>query len=70
MRGVGADASKLVQKLLRDTNAQPATEFASEPVAAAPTRVDVGAQSNEEPTGVDVFRLIALRNRLADALER
>jgi hypothetical protein len=25
---------------------------------------------HEEPIGVDVFRLIALRNRLADALER
>ena len=27
-------------------------------------------KSHEEPAGVDVFRLIALRNRLADALER
>jgi len=26
--------------------------------------------AREEPIGVDVFRLIALRNRLADALER
>ena len=54
-----------VQKLLRDKAAaevpQPVTE---EPAMAAV------AEPDEQPAGVDVFRLIALRNRLAEALER
>lgn len=39
---------------------------------AAPAMSETGSQmpEHEEPIGVDVFRLIALRNRLADALER
>jgi DNA-binding transcriptional MerR regulator len=57
-----------VQKLLRDKNAS--AELTPEPVPAAALPVQAEEHSNEEPTGVDVFRLIALRNRLADALER
>ena len=54
-----------VQKLLREKGAEPA-----EP-AAAP-RPAPASPALDEPPGpnVDVFRLIALRNRLADALER
>ena len=51
-----------VQKLLRDRNAE---EPAAEPEFAAP-RANVAA--HEKSIGVDVFRLIALRNRLADAI--
>jgi DNA-binding transcriptional MerR regulator len=56
-----------VQKLLRDKGAQAvdvaaAVSIASESASAAPTE-------EESVTGVDVFRLIELRNRLASALE-
>ena len=51
-----------VQKLLREKSGQ-APELQNAP-APAPIAVQ-----HEEATGVDVFRLIALRNRLADALE-
>jgi DNA-binding transcriptional MerR regulator len=51
-----------VQKLLRDKGAQ-----AVEVAVAARETVEPGAAEHEE--GVDVFRLIALRNRLAEALE-
>jgi len=51
-----------VQKLLRDKAGE-----APEPAAAAPQPMPVPA--HEESTAVDVFRLIELRNRLADALE-
>jgi DNA-binding transcriptional MerR regulator len=52
-----------VQKLLRDKQAQ-AVEVAT---AARETAVPVELAHKAE--GVDVFRLIALRNRLAEALE-
>ena len=55
-----------VQKLLRDKNAQ-AVEVASavrEPVAAPPAPVEPS-----EGGGVDVFRLMALRDRLLSALD-
>jgi DNA-binding transcriptional MerR regulator len=55
-----------VQKLLREKGQQqenPQPAVAVEPSAPTPA-------APEEATGVDVFRLIALRNRLADALER
>ena len=61
-----------VQKLLRDKGASEVAQI--EPVAAP--AAPIAAQphdeepDHEEPVGVDVFRLIALRNRLADALER
>ena len=51
-----------VQKLLRDKGAQ-----AVEVAVAARETVEPAAAGHEE--GVDVFRLIALRNRLAEALE-
>ncbi len=56
-----------VQKLLRDRD----TAQAAAPIdeGPAPQRVSEMPE-HEEPIGVDVFRLIALRNRLADALER
>jgi DNA-binding transcriptional MerR regulator len=59
-----------VQKLLRDKSAQVAPELTPESAPVAALQVRDELQSNEEPTGVDVFRLIALRNRLADALDR
>jgi len=54
-----------VQKLLRDKNAsepEPAVEAPAPPAVAEIPR-------HNEPMGVDARRLIALRNRLADALE-
>ena len=54
-----------VQKLLREKAAQ-----AAEPQNAAPApEAPLTAMTHEETSAVDVFRLIALRNRLADALE-
>ena len=52
-----------VQKLLRDKQAQ-AVE-----VAVAARETAEPAPPQQEQAGVDVFRLIALRNRLAEALE-
>jgi DNA-binding transcriptional MerR regulator len=59
-----------VQKLLRDRHAEqlPAPPSEAKP-AVPPTSHDSEMPAHEEPTGVDVFRLIALRNRLADALD-
>ena len=62
-----------VQKLLRD-KADGAPEMAHEPVAlpvaTAPIEVAPVVAEDEEPTaGIDIFRLIALRNRLAEAIE-
>jgi DNA-binding transcriptional MerR regulator len=56
-----------VQKLLRDKGAQAvevatATAIASDPVSSTP-------MEQEPARGVDVFRLIELRNRLASALD-
>jgi DNA-binding transcriptional MerR regulator len=60
-----------VQKLLRDRHAQEAPASGEEqPAPAAPAQQVQERPAHEEPIGVDVFRLIALRNRLADALER
>jgi DNA-binding transcriptional MerR regulator len=63
-----------VQKLLRD-KADGGEEMAPEPVAAppvaaAPIQAAPVVAEDEEPTaGIDIFRLIALRNRLAEAIE-
>ena len=59
-----------VQKLLREKNAPEEPSPVSEQ-PGAPATVQPGGElpAHEEPIGVDVFRLIALRNRLADALE-
>ena len=56
-----------VQKLLRDKNAE---EPAAAPEFAVPRAHEAASDvpAHEEPAGVDVFRLIALRNRLADAI--
>ena len=59
-----------VQKLLRDRNApedQPQTDFAAAVATAQQATAEM--PTHEEPVGVDVFRLIALRNRLSEALE-
>ena len=55
-----------VQKMLRDKSAQGTPQPESETVEPQVTPDPV---EHEERTGVDVFRLISLRNRLADALE-
>jgi DNA-binding transcriptional MerR regulator len=60
-----------VQKVLRDkdgANEPAVSDFA----AAVATAQQAGAHmpDDEDPGGVDVFRLISLRNRLAEALER
>ena len=55
-----------VQKLLRDRNEADAPVAAEASPAALPPELHSDDQSN----GVDVFRLIGLRNRLAEALDR
>ena len=58
-----------VQKLLREKEGHEGSlPIAETMVAQAPVQANV--PDHEEPIGVDVFRLIALRNRLAEALER
>ena len=53
-----------VQKLLRERGqAEPS------PVAAMPVMAPAGPEPDEPQSGVDVFRLIELRNRLLAALE-
>jgi DNA-binding transcriptional MerR regulator len=54
-----------VQKLLREKGGGSTEEPSAPPVLAAEPEYS-GASA---PAGVDVFRLIALRNRLADAIE-
>ena len=59
-----------VQKLLRDRSAAeetPQTDFAAAVATAQQATAEI--PMHEEPAGVDVFRLIALRNRLSEALE-
>jgi DNA-binding transcriptional MerR regulator len=57
-----------VQKLLRDRSADEGE--VSEMPPALPTELShAAAEASDGPAGVDVFRLIALRNRLAAALE-
>jgi DNA-binding transcriptional MerR regulator len=56
-----------VQKLLRDKEAQVVEVSSAAREMAQPPRQPPDA---DQPPGVDVFRLIALRNRLADAVER
>ena len=53
-----------VQKLLREKGTGEVAHLAEAPPARS-----METPSREEPVGVDVFRLIALRNRLAEALE-
>jgi DNA-binding transcriptional MerR regulator len=58
-----------VQKLLRDKAAEDsgASDFAA--AIANVQQASPEVADNEGPIGVDVFRLIQLRNRLAEALE-
>jgi DNA-binding transcriptional MerR regulator len=56
-----------VQRLLRDKND---VDDAPAPASVAPVEMHTPhAEAEEQARGVDVFRLITLRNRLADALE-
>ena len=60
-----------VQKLLRDRGAEedwPQPDYPAAPSSLMETSSEL--TGHEEPIGIEVFRLIALRNRLADALER
>jgi DNA-binding transcriptional MerR regulator len=59
-----------VQKLLRDRSATDEWPQPDYPAPPQPLETDSEVSDHEEPIGVDVFRLIALRNRLAEALER
>ena len=54
-----------VQKLLRDRGDAVVTPISATPAAAPPEAAETG----EEHGGVDVFRLIALRDRLTAALD-
>jgi DNA-binding transcriptional MerR regulator len=58
-----------VQKLLRDRNSDgtPESDFAAAVATAQQATAEI--PTHEEAVGVDVFRLIALRNRLSEALE-
>jgi DNA-binding transcriptional MerR regulator len=58
-----------VQKLLREKDGHEGPTSTPESMAV-PSPVQADIPEHEEPIGVDVFRLIALRNRLAEALER
>jgi DNA-binding transcriptional MerR regulator len=55
-----------VQKLLRERGEPSLSSVSHIP---APAIASAEAPAADEPGGVDVFRLIQLRNRLADALE-
>ena len=59
-----------VQKLLRDRNGEQAPSLPETALPAPLDRTHSEMPNHEEPIGVDVFRLIELRNRLSDALER
>jgi DNA-binding transcriptional MerR regulator len=59
-----------VQKLLRERGEPGVQSVVQMPAAAAAEdRADAHGLASDEPAGVDVFDLIRLRNRLAEALE-
>jgi DNA-binding transcriptional MerR regulator len=59
-----------VQKLLRDKTVTSTPQQPEDVAAPVPEPVAEAVRAAEpESAGVDVFRLIALRNRLSDALE-
>jgi DNA-binding transcriptional MerR regulator len=63
-----------VQKLLRDRGVQGEAPMMETPAAAPPAAAASQPEESREPPaeengGVDVFRLIALRDRLQDALK-
>ena len=55
-----------VQKLLRDKSSEAERPLSDAPRTSATPQTD---ELHEEPAGVDVFRLIALRNKLESALD-
>ncbi len=57
-----------VQKVLRDRS-DAGTQPHATPVQPPPAFAMSDGPEGDEPAGVDVFRLIQLRNRLAEALE-
>lgn len=59
-----------VQKLLRDRTIADDCPQPDHPDASPHSETTAAMPDHEEPIGVDVFRLITLRNRLAEALER
>jgi DNA-binding transcriptional MerR regulator len=59
-----------VQKLLRDKNAPGDSGPAAEAGAAPVQQMHAAIPAHEEQAGIDVFRLISLRDRLIDALQR
>jgi len=59
-----------VQKLLRDRNPEEGPAAAEDVAPSLVEPASTAMPDHEEPIGVDVFRLIQLRNRLAEALER
>ena len=62
-----------VQKLLRERGGHDLRAVSDMPPASAPAEPERPAlgelPQQDEPSGVDVFRLISLRNQLADALK-
>jgi DNA-binding transcriptional MerR regulator len=55
-----------VQKLLREKGE---AEAAAAPLITSTAMTPAGPEPDEQPGGIDVFRLIELRNRLVEALE-
>lgn len=67
--GVEGYTVKGAQKLLKDKHSAPAEAvLAPSPAAAVPPSIDAPVTA-EQGEGVDIFRLIAIRDRLAAALE-
>ena len=58
-----------VQKLLRDRTLEDSEPSSAMPSALPPAAAPALAEASDRGSGVDVFRLIALRNRLLAALE-
>jgi DNA-binding transcriptional MerR regulator len=58
-----------VQKLLRDKSTPEPEHEAPAMAAASPAALPSEGEDEEAAGGIDVFRLIALRNRLVDALD-
>jgi DNA-binding transcriptional MerR regulator len=58
-----------VQKLLRDRNGGGDSNVSAMPSALPPDIAPEAADVSDHGTGVDVFRLISLRNRLLAALD-
>ena len=58
-----------VQKLLRQRGGDSGEPQAVAPPMPTATPIEAQPQADPQPEGVDVFRLIALRNRLQSALE-